>query len=392
MPHSSSIITAVTNATISTPSSTSAYYSRVSPTLTSTPPPCASPVELAPILDLCDNRPPSPDSPKIKRLSDGVFGKTYYPPSYLEPKPQFVVEPTSNLLFPLHLFTILKETFYSPTHVQIPIPRRRSSSLSSNRVATTTVSPHHQQQQQQQQHHQYQQQQQQRMAATSRIIISPSPSTSSSSTSGSTMGDPMSPTMTAASASAAAAADHRNPGSHLAKSLLKSIPSDTPSKSHKRLADVMYHHTVVHHKNNKSNVDQSMFLTKNAHIKRPRNAWIHFRCHYGQALKAQDPTLRAEEISKRASRRWGKLSEIEKRPWHGLAEQEKLAHREAFPEYRYCPRRATSSSVSPPSPTHNNNRVRSATTGDMNTPLMHDVFSIPTSLQRPTKRVKRNSK
>ncbi|KAI9285499.1 hypothetical protein BC943DRAFT_337223 [Umbelopsis sp. AD052] len=42
----------------------------------------------------------------------------------------------------------------------------------------------------------------------------------------------------------------------------------------------------------------SSFIDKNAHIKRPRNAWIHFRCHYGQALKAQDPTLRTDEISK----------------------------------------------------------------------------------------------
>ncbi len=86
-----------------------------------------------------------------------------------------------------------------------------------------------------------------------------------------------------------------------------------------------------------------------------------------------------------------------------MAEQEKLAHREAFPEYRYCPRRATSSS-SPSSPPANNNsnnivvnnRVRSATTSEINnTPLgMHDVFSIPTSCSniRPQKRVKRNSK
>ncbi|CAO3576517.1 unnamed protein product [Absidia cylindrospora] len=95
-----------------------------------------------------------------------------------------------------------------------------------------------------------------------------------------------------------------------------------------------------------------MFLTKNAHIKRPRNAWIHFRCHYGQALKTQDPTLRAEEISKRASRRWSLLSENEKRPWHQLAEQEKQAHKEAFPEYRYCPKRATTvtATIHPPAP------------------------------------------
>jgi hypothetical protein len=35
------------------------------------------------------------------------------------------------------------------------------------------------------------------------------------------------------------------------------------------------------------------------------------------------------------------LSENEKRPWHQLAEQEKQAHKEAFPEYRYCPKRTT---------------------------------------------------
>ncbi|KAH8552644.1 hypothetical protein BGW37DRAFT_489730 [Umbelopsis sp. PMI_123] len=83
----------------------------------------------------------------------------------------------------------------------------------------------------------------------------------------------------------------------------------------------------------------SSFIDKNAHIKRPRNAWIHFRCHYGQALKAQDPTLRTDEISKRASRRWAKLTDKQKKPWHDLAEQEKQAHKEAFPEYRYCPKR-----------------------------------------------------
>jgi hypothetical protein len=31
---------------------------------------------------------------------------------------------------------------------------------------------------------------------------------------------------------------------------------------------------------------------------------------------------------------------MEKKPWHDLAEQEKQAHKEAFPNYRYCPRRS----------------------------------------------------
>ncbi|KAI9365145.1 hypothetical protein BD770DRAFT_406401 [Pilaira anomala] len=373
--------------------STSYLYGRVSPTLTErfslvTTPPCsASPIELAPILDMCDsvdNRPPSPDSPKLKKLTDGVYHHLERfdsslpppPPPYLEPSPQFVVEATSNL-FSSNLFQVLMKdsttTQKIPTTtimhhhntVQIPIPRRKSCTNQQK----------------------------------SRIILSPSPSTVSVHSL-----DPMSPTMAAASASAAAAADHRNPGSHVAKSLLKSI-----SSNNKRLLqndeEVIYHHSTttnritplnIHQKqsnNNNNNVDQSMFLTKNAHIKRPRNAWIHFRCHYGQALKAQDPTLRAEEISKRASRRWGKLTEIEKRPWHGLAEQEKLAHREAFPEYRYCPRRATSSSVTPPSPPAVTNRVRSATASEINPLHLHDVYNIPASIvQRPQKRVKRNSK
>ncbi|KAI8991946.1 hypothetical protein BDF20DRAFT_847368 [Mycotypha africana] len=98
--------------------------------------------------------------------------------------------------------------------------------------------------------------------------------------------------------------------------------------------------------------NQKKFLTKNDHIKRPRNAWIHFRCHYGQALKAQDPTLRAEDISKRASRCWARLSESEKKPWHDLAEKDKQAHKAAFPEYRYCPRRTNAALLMPSSPSN----------------------------------------
>ncbi|CAO3614616.1 unnamed protein product [Cunninghamella echinulata] len=90
---------------------------------------------------------------------------------------------------------------------------------------------------------------------------------------------------------------------------------------------------------------QHEFVTKNSHIKRPRNAWIHFRCYFGQSLKAKDPTIRAEEISKRASEYWARLTSKQKKPWHIMAEQEKLAHQEAFPDYRYRPKRALPKSV-----------------------------------------------
>lgn len=251
----------------------------------------ASPtVELAPMMDLCDlidNRPPSPESPNIKRfMVHELDHQEEKRPSPLEPMPQSH-EPFK-VSFPIRLYEPLQRPFSflipNPT-IQIPIPRRQVEDPFFKAIQSS----------------------------------------------------PMSPTMAAASASAAASAAHRHPGSQVAASLLKAIqPDDEEVDIAVAFADC--------YSNSRNNVDQSMFLTKNAHIKRPRNAWIHFRCHYGQALKIQDPTLRAEEISKRASRRWSQLSENEKKPWHGLAEQEKLAHREAFPEYRYCPRRATPSS------------------------------------------------
>ncbi|KAI8638056.1 hypothetical protein BD408DRAFT_485827 [Parasitella parasitica] len=321
-----------------------------------------SPVELAPILNISDNRPPSPDSPKLRKftLSNLSYYNQQHCPPFLEPTPQLKIHDTG--FFPLDLFKVFK--------TKLPMLRRSASiqSLPSSRYSTASPP------------------------------VSSATTTSIASTK--TVNDSaMSPIMAAASASAAAAANHRQPGSHVAKTLLESIGNTTTAN----YADqqVAFSSSSTKSMNKKqaaiaaaaaaaANADQSMFLTKNAHIKRPRNAWIHFRCHYGQALKSQDPTLRAEEISKRASRRWGKLSENEKRPWHGLAEQEKLAHREAFPEYRYCPRRANSSSsaTAPPSPPHNltNNRPRSAS--QLNTPLnMHDFNH--SSSSRAQKRMKR---
>ncbi|KAL0097602.1 hypothetical protein J3Q64DRAFT_1714264 [Phycomyces blakesleeanus] len=153
------------------------------------------------------------------------------------------------------------------------------------------------------------------------------------------------------------------------------------------------------HAMNKSQIglDQSMFLTKNAHIKRPRNAWIHFRCHYGQALKTEDPTLRAEEISKRASRRWARLTEKEKKPWHDLAEQEKQAHKEAFPEYRYCPKRANNSVLlncpTPPSSSASSTSSRISPvlclprTHDMSFPLIHqDIIANGNDMHKKARR------
>ncbi|CDS13981.1 hypothetical protein LRAMOSA06153 [Lichtheimia ramosa] len=279
--------------------------------------------------------------------------------------------------------------------LQIPVPRRSFPVLQpKSRSASSSSSKennHHHRTRNQQQHPNHQPPQQQIMERDDqpqyRDVYSP-----------------MSPTMATASAAAAAAAVKHHPGSSVAEAFLKclrlsglqrqsttppppcslsSSSSSTHSSSSEDEAALLEeqdpatrlaaealaaasadaHHRaaqgeklvslVMHQKkrSSSSGLDHTQFLTKNAHIKRPRNAWIHFRCHYGQALKSQDPTLRAEEISKRASHRWGRLSEKEKKPWHALAEQEKLAHKEAFPEYRYCPKRHSSSSTASSSTT-----------------------------------------
>lgn len=173
-----------------------------------------------------DNRPPSPDSPKIKKFCIEL------PPAFLEPKPQMELSHQTGF-FSLDLFKVFKKTNIS---LQIPIPRRSQKVLS--RPITTNDTP-------------------------------------------------MSPIMAAASASAAAAAAHRHPGSHVAKSLLKSISGKRASLHE----DEDYQEDVtftapqqtsrpLNKKQATAAVDQSMFLTKNAHIKRPRNAWIHVSREY----------------------------------------------------------------------------------------------------------------
>lgn len=157
----------------------------------------------------------------------------------MEPTPQLKIHETG--FFPLDLFKVFK--------TKIPTLRRSSSiqhngSLSSSSSRYSTASP---------------------------------PVTTSIATNDSTM----SPIMASASASAAAAANHRHPGSHVAKSLLESIGSTTSVDQHLAFSSStkpLNKKQAAAAAAAASNVDQSMFLTKNAHIKRPRNAWIHVSC------------------------------------------------------------------------------------------------------------------
>ncbi|KAI8335685.1 hypothetical protein BC941DRAFT_429046 [Chlamydoabsidia padenii] len=298
-----------------------------------TPPSSASSIDLPPIPALSsygrhlplDDGPPSPASPQKSVL-----------PAYLEPQPQvnemmnstFKIRPQlfHQLAPPLVSFTTRRATAPTLTHqlstIYSPLPPRRSHSQSMDRssssyLSTPNSSPTHQSNKKRKSCH-----------STTTTTTTTTPFQGQETCT--------SPTLTAACASAANLHTSSSLGSVSTSASPSSSPSSTP-------LDTTWHR--IKSDEDKKQLDQSMFLTKNAHIKRPRNAWIHFRCHYGQALKTQDPTLRAEEISKRASRRWSSLSENEKRPWHQMAEQEKQAHKEAFPEYRYCPKRATTVNI-----------------------------------------------
>ncbi|CAO3591894.1 unnamed protein product [Absidia cylindrospora] len=90
--------------------------------------------------------------------------------------------------------------------------------------------------------------------------------------------------------------DHPPPASTSGSSSTDSLSVDSsPSPSSPLPSSLMTFWALPTSANNEQ---QHEFVTKNAHIKRPRNAWIHFRCYFGQSLKAKDPTIRAEEISK----------------------------------------------------------------------------------------------
>ncbi|KAI8332081.1 hypothetical protein BC941DRAFT_437470 [Chlamydoabsidia padenii] len=346
-----------------------------------TPPPSASPADLPPIPEMTSNgrhltlgkndTPPSPASPKKQK--DAL-------PAYLEPTPQMYSHDESNainkirpqlfhlLAPPLVCFPTRRATAPTLTHQQQSIysslPKRSYSQSMDHpiRPITTTLSSGITQ------------------LVSNDMIRYPSTPSSSGSSSPTTIHqqhngnkkNKYSNSTTSSLSSSSIPTSPFHQGQDLCTSPTLAAACTSAANMHKPFSspsspsststintsfDLTGHtHSRMKLDDDKKQVDQSMFLTKNAHIKRPRNAWIHFRCHYGQALKIQDPTLRAEEISKRASRRWSLLSEKEKRPWHQLAEQEKQAHKVAFPEYRYCPKRTTNVTTtinqSPTSPVH----------------------------------------
>ncbi|KAF5373119.1 hypothetical protein D9758_001452 [Tetrapyrgos nigripes] len=85
-------------------------------------------------------------------------------------------------------------------------------------------------------------------------------------------------------------------------------------------------------------------------VPRPRNAFIIYRCEYTREHSRGGPRGRNQPhtdktLSKRAAEAWHDLPAEQKKKFKMLAEQEKLEHAKAYPNYRFKPARKTGGSA-----------------------------------------------
>lgn len=74
------------------------------------------------------------------------------------------------------------------------------------------------------------------------------------------------------------------------------------------------------------------------HIPRPKNAFILFRCDFVREQKIPETVERNHRnISRIVGNVWRQMSAEEKAPWVQRADEERLSHLLAYPNYRYSP-------------------------------------------------------
>ncbi|KAI7865351.1 hypothetical protein BDF14DRAFT_1826053 [Spinellus fusiger] len=261
----------------------------------STPPLPGSPFELPPMLERIKQlpHPPSPTSPHLMSVSSDEG--YYHPasscgrplPAFLEPVPLLGLCSYESSFRP-DFFPALKERHrhslpsslpLSLVHPPSPLKRDRRATipgiLQSNSLqhVRKLSFPH--------KIPAFQMSGSRRSMHTLPILPRPDPS-SSEKEHGAQMTSPISPTMAAATATATATCAL---GTHTALQPQVKTPaaSDTEMdtldlRDHRQKPQTAFDRvsfTIHSMSKPQMGLDQSMFLTKNAHIKRPRNAWIH---------------------------------------------------------------------------------------------------------------------
>lgn len=88
-------------------------------------------------------------------------------------------------------------------------------------------------------------------------------------------------------------------------------------------------------------------LKDRAHVPRPRNAFIIFRCDFTHKYLANGGSERAcdaekKSLSKRAGEAWRNAKPETKLFYKGLADEERASHRISYPDYRFRPKRQKS--------------------------------------------------
>lgn len=78
------------------------------------------------------------------------------------------------------------------------------------------------------------------------------------------------------------------------------------------------------------------------HIPRPMNSFIHFRREWVAAHRDTELAKGPKSLSKLAGEAWHSLSKAERDRYQGLAKETKKEHEEAYPDYKYEPKRKTS--------------------------------------------------